>query len=153
MKKYLLLFIFLLGIDVATKYWVHQNLLSMDTISIFNNFLGGINLSINKVYNSGAAWGILADYPIPLLCFRLALVVAIILYAIKASSKIKFFLTILLAGAFGNIIDVLVYGYVVDFIHFTFWKFSWPVFNLADCFITISVIMILLCPRGKNVSV
>lgn len=52
----------------------------------------------------------------------------------------KFSVALILGGGAGNLIDRFVYGYVVDFIGI--WK--WPVFNLADLFITIGVLLIIL---------
>lgn len=152
MKKYLLLFIALLGLDVVTKYLVQYKMSSVEIISILDNFLGGITLNIVKVYNSGAALGLLKDYPIVLLFFRIILISSAIIYAIKASHEIKLFLTILIAGAMGNVIDCLIYGHVIDFIHFIFWGISFPIFNFADAFITISVILILATTKNRHVS-
>ena len=66
----------------------------------------------------------------------------------KTNNKIflilNIFLSILLAGAVGNLIDRVVRGYVVDFIYFK--PINFPVFNVADCYVTISCIgIVLLC--------
>lgn len=50
-------------------------------------------------------------------------------------------------GAIGNCLDYLIYGHVIDFIHFCFWGHSFPVFNIADSYITLGVIGLLLTPR------
>jgi signal peptidase II len=47
----------------------------------------------------------------------------------------------------------LLYGHVVDFLHFTFWGYSFPIFNLADTYITLGVIGLLLMPRPKSLPV
>ena len=49
--------------------------------------------------------------------------------------------TFLIAGSIGNLIDRIRFGYVVDFIQFDFINF--PVFNIADCYVTISVFVLL----------
>ena len=49
---------------------------------------------------------------------------------------------LLLSGIIGNLIDRILYGYVIDFIDFTIFDFA--IFNLADSFIVISVILLLL---------
>ena len=55
-------------------------------------------------------------------------------------------LTLILAGAFGNFIDRALFGYVVDFIHITtsFWEYQFAIFNIADSFISIGVVLLLL---------
>ena len=47
----------------------------------------------------------------------------------------------ILAGTIGNFIDRLAYNYVVDFISWVFGSYHFPVFNMADVFITVGVIM------------
>ena len=49
---------------------------------------------------------------------------------------------LVLSGAIGNIIDRLFRGYVVDFFEFTF--FEWPVFNVADIYVVVGVILLAL---------
>ena len=51
-------------------------------------------------------------------------------------------LVMVLSGAIGNIIDRLFRGYVVDFFEFTF--FDWPVFNVADIYVVVGVIVMAL---------
>ena len=52
-------------------------------------------------------------------------------------------LTLVLAGGIGNLIDRIRLGYVVDMLHFQFWP-SYPVFNVADMFVVVGVILFLL---------
>ena len=48
----------------------------------------------------------------------------------------------MLAGAVGNFIDRIVHGYVIDFIYFK--PINFPIFNVADCYVTVSCILIIL---------
>jgi len=48
------------------------------------------------------------------------------------------------AGAFGNLIDRIRNGYVVDFIHWYYKGFDWPVFNVADIYVTIGMIFLII---------
>jgi signal peptidase II len=66
------------------------------------------------------------------------LLISLLFNKYKIQNTIYYIL--ILAGAFGNIIDRLYFGCVVDFIDLKIW----PVFNLADSFITIGVIAIML---------
>ena len=62
----------------------------------------------------------------------------------------------LIGGIIGNLIDRIIYGYVIDFLDFTIFGYDYPVFNIADSFIVISIILIVidsLMKEGKkNVS-
>ncbi|MEX0731474.1 MAG: signal peptidase II [Aquisalimonadaceae bacterium] len=53
-------------------------------------------------------------------------------------------LSLLLGGAVGNLIDRLLYGHVIDFIHVYYERWSYPIFNIADCAITLGAGMILI---------
>jgi signal peptidase II len=73
------------------------------------------------------------------------LVTALLIAARKKSFITLLPLLFVLGGAFGNALDRLRYGYVVDFIHFHIEnKFSWPVFNVADVLIALGVGLFLL---------
>ena len=61
---------------------------------------------------------------------------------IKLFSIIQFLLVLLAAGALGNLVDRLRFGYVVDFIQFEFMDF--PIFNIADCYVTVSALLLVV---------
>ena len=64
---------------------------------------------------------------------------------IKSDNKLHLISTILIiSGAFGNLIDRIFRGYVVDFISFTFFGYEASIFNVADSFITIGVIFYII---------
>jgi signal peptidase II len=109
-------------------------------IGIFKNFLG-IEFSISHQINRGAAWGILAEYQVSLLYLRIVLILALLIYLLffnkNRSWEIPF--ALILAGAFGNVLDYFLYGHVVDMLHFILWGYDFPVFNLADTAIFIGI--------------
>lgn len=53
-------------------------------------------------------------------------------------------LSLLLGGAIGNLVDRLAYGHVIDFIHVYYDRWHYPIFNIADCGITVGAAMILI---------
>ncbi len=53
-------------------------------------------------------------------------------------------LLLIITGALGNIIDRSINGYVIDFIYLHYGSFYWPAFNIADIYITIGIMMIIL---------
>ena len=93
---------------------------------------------LTTVTNTGAAFGILKGYNIPLLIFSfISLIVCIFYYA--KDKKLRLLLTFLISGIVGNSIDRIFLGYVRDFINLKIW----PVFNLADSFNVIGVILLI----------
>lgn len=93
--------------------------------------------------NTGTAWGMFSGARIYFLILTVV-IVAVITYvvAIMPSERkmlpLQVVLTVLGAGALGNFIDRLLLGYVRDFIYFKLINF--PVFNVADIYVTVSVI-------------
>ena len=49
-----------------------------------------------------------------------------------------------IGGILGNLIDRIILGYVVDYLDFNFFGFDYPIFNLSDTFIVISILMICI---------
>lgn len=142
----------ILTLDQWTKYLVHTNIPRMQLfpwypyqgIGLFENVLG-IEASIVHAINRGAAWGVLADYQIPLLILRICFVIGLISYVVFINDNSKRIIPLVLisTGALGNILDFFFYGHVVDMIHFVFWGYDYPVFNLADSAIFIGVFWLL----------
>ena len=55
-----------------------------------------------------------------------------------------FIYSLFIAGVLGNLVDRLVYGYVIDYLSFNFGNFFFPIFNFADIYIVLSVIMYMI---------
>jgi signal peptidase II len=100
---------------------------------------------MTMVHNTGIAFGFFKDQGVT---FIVIPIVAIFLLAFniyyyrqnnEALSRTYIVaFSLILGGAFGNLIDRMVYGYVIDFIDFR----VWPVFNIADSAITIGAILV-----------
>jgi signal peptidase II len=103
---------------------------------------GGISFSLNFVVNTGAAWGLFAGHAGLLFAIRLAIIVGVIGW-VKKSWPIW----LILAGALGNGLDYCQYGHVIDFFHFNFWGYSFPIFNVADACISIGALSLFLFPK------
>lgn len=112
---------------------------------ILQNFFG-IDLQITRTANYGAAWGIFSDFPQALVWLRFALIAGLICYLLFFNDRPSWRLPLVLiiSGAIGNVIDYFIYGYVVDMIHFCFWGYDYPVFNIADSSIFIGSVWIIL---------
>ena len=98
------------------------------------------------IQNTGAAFSILENSKIFLISFSAFAILAMIVYLIKniqkASSFAIFWASLLIAGVFCNMYERIAYGYVRDFFKLNFIDF--PVFNISDIFINISVIAIVI---------
>lgn len=145
----LLVAAFILLVDSLSKYLTHLYLPVMQRsslwypyggIPVFKDFFG-VQFSISHQINSGAAWGMLAAYQLPLLYFRLALIALLILYALFYNKRpeLKIPLAMIIAGAMGNVLDYYLYGHVVDMLHFVLWGYDFPVFNVADSSIFLGI--------------
>ena len=98
------------------------------------------------VENRGAAWGILANSRWVFITISSAAIAAIAVLLFFTARKRKLFvvpLVLVFAGGVGNMIDRIANGYVVDFIQFDFFK-SFPVFNVADSYVTVGGIMMFV---------
>lgn len=144
-KRYYSLFIiymaFLVIFDQITKL-IARTTLSAGDIDI----IPGV-LQLHLLYNTGAAFSILTGKTIVFYVLTPVIAAVIIYFFIRLPFEKKylpmaFVLTSLVAGAAGNYIDRLVFSKVTDFIYFSIINF--PVFNVADIYVTISVIVLLV---------
>lgn len=98
------------------------------------------------IQNTGAAFSILENSKIFLISFSAFAILAMIIYLIKniqkASTFAIFWTSLLIAGVFCNMYERIAYGYVRDFFKLNFIDF--PVFNISDIFINISVVAIVI---------
>ena len=134
-------------LDQWTKWLAETNLTFLEPVPVIEPFLNW-----TLAYNYGAAFSFLADAGGWQKWFfsGLALVMSIflIVYLIKAPRKAKllsFGLALVLGGAVGNLIDRLLHGHVIDFIHIhnaDVWHY--PIFNIADMGISIGVALIVI---------
>jgi len=129
--------------DQITKFWIHKNLAFMNYLDIFPFF------KIVHFQNKGAAFSFLHDaagWQRYFLITVSMIAIVVIPFFIKKNKKEPLALwsfTFILAGAIGNLIDRIYYGYVIDFIYLYVNDFYWPAFNIADSFITIGAFLLI----------
>jgi signal peptidase II len=103
---------------------------------------------ITHVTNTGAAFGLFRGWGDFFIVVAALVIVAIIVYYRQLPSGqwlMRVALGLQLGGAFGNLVDRLRQGFVVDFIDLNFWPMrEWPVFNLADTSIVTGVVLLAL---------
>lgn len=139
--RHFLYFILLIALDQFTKHLAASNLKENPFIIIPKVF------QFTYHENNGAVWGILSGKIIFLILVTfLLLFLMVILYLKipkdKRYNAIRIILVFICAGAVGNLIDRVFNGYVVDYIYFELIDF--PVFNLADCYVTMSSILLII---------
>ncbi len=108
----------------------------------------GFNFTL--MFNEGAAFSFLSDaggwqrWLFSGLAFFVSIFLILWISRLNRNEKwTALSLSLILGGAVGNLIDRLVYGYVVDFIQWYYDRFYWPAFNIADSAITVGAIVLL----------
>lgn len=139
----------LLVIDLVSKYFAST---MIKQIILIPNFL-----ALNYVKNFGMAWSILSGQTILLSVIAAFAIIAMIYYLLykKPLGFKKIAIECMLAGAMGNLLDRLFLGYVRDFIDVNIFGYDFPIFNVADCALSIGVIILFIIEykeerNGKN---
>ena len=141
--------IFLL--DRLSKIYV----IYLDKKFLGSELLSSKFLNIRLIWNEGIAFGLLSFNETIFynaLTFLIFIIILIIFFMLSKSNGIKkFSLMMILGGAIGNIYDRIFYKAVPDFLDFHIGNFHWFIFNVADIFITLGVIfMIIIEITGNN---
>ena len=116
--------------------------------SLSNNLFLSDYLNISLMWNEGIAFGLFAfdeSFFYNFITILIIMVIIIVFFMIlKNKSYKKYSLILILGGALGNLYDRIFFGAVPDFIDFHIGDFHWFVFNVADIFISIGVIIMIL---------
>ncbi|CCG17574.1 signal peptidase II [Taylorella equigenitalis] len=142
---YVILVLVCLLVDQLTKFYFETNYELGERVNLFAFF------DFILAHNNGAAFSMFSNaggwqkYLFLGLAFGVS---AWLIYMIRKNVLDKFAcisMSLIIAGALGNAIDRIVYGYVVDFLLFYWddWNFYYPAFNIADSCITIGVILLI----------
>jgi signal peptidase II len=115
-------------------------------------------LALRRAYNYGAAFSFLGDasgwqrwFFIVLAFVVMGVLVAWLRRLPAGDTTARVGLVLILGGAAGNVIDRLVYGYVIDFIDLFYGSWHWPTFNIADSAIFVGAFLLLLDAfRGRR---
>lgn len=134
-------------LDQVTKMIVAKMIHLNDAVTVIPGFF-----RISHVLNRGAAFSLFADIrsplaPLGLLLFSMVVMTVIVVLLAKAKrvfNRTYIGLALILGGAFGNFLDRLLLGSVVDFLAFQLGSYHWPDFNLADSAIVVGSGLLLL---------
>ena len=140
-KKYLIITFIFFMIDLVSKQILSRVLELGKSIKVIKNFL-----YITLCHNDGAAFSILRDKQILLIIITLIALFFIYKYMNKQdlSKYDSFAFSMIVGGILGNLLDRIIYNYVIDFIDFKIFGYDFPVFNFADCFIVIGVTLLMI---------
>ena len=133
-------FIFIV-LDQLSKIVISSKVLLNSTLPIVKGFL-----YITNVHNTGAAFSILEGNKLLFIAVGIIAIVLIALYYKNIEDKIEYDVlvhSLLIGGIIGNMIDRIIHGYVIDFLSFNIFGYNFPVFNLADSFIVIAIILLI----------
>ena len=143
-KKYIifsLIIILLVFFDQLSKLIIINKFELYDSIILINNFLKFYYLK-----NTGASFGILSGQTLLIIFISIFMIIYLIkeIKSKKDNNLLLISSSLIISGACGNLIDRIFRGYVIDFISFTLFNKEMPVFNLADIFISIGVIIYII---------
>ena len=138
----ILSFFVLIGLDQISKYYIDKHMNLYDSIALIPNIF-----EIHYIRNAGAAWGMFQNKQILFyICTVIVLILGVGLYlrclSMNRYTDLRIVLILILSGAIGNFIDRIRFQYVIDFFYFKLIDF--PVFNIADCYVTVGFIILLL---------
>lgn len=144
------LFILLLGViilvDQLTKHYFATNFEYKEVRTVIDGFF-----YFTYHRNPGAAWSFLAGVSWAQTFFKVMTIIALLafvffyIYSIKNKYNwLKVGLLFAIGGTIGNFIDRLVMGEVIDFLGFIFGNYYFPIFNIADSFLVVGTIMMLI---------
>ena len=138
---FLLLIIVIFTFDRITKNFIIKSF--VEEIFYLNKFM-----NLDLVWNIGIGFGLLSYDSLlayNLITALIGLVVIILFYFMVISDNLdKLIFSIIIGGALGNLYDRLLYNAVPDFIDLHYNTFHWFTFNVADIFITLGVIIMVL---------
>lgn len=145
MFKWLWLAFSLIVLDQSTKLAIGHLMQLYQSIQLLDFF------NLTYVHNTGAAFSFLSGqngwqrWFFSILAVVMSLVMILWIKRLKDNETLLgVSLSLILGGAIGNLIDRLVYGYVIDFLDVYYHSWHWPAFNVADSAITIGVGLMLI---------
>jgi len=147
MKKKLIVlisvFIPVLIADQLSKYFVNNGIPLINKITVIKDYF-----NIVHVDNTGVAFGFMSGYSAIFIIFLTALIIASVTYFLfrtKINSNLFIISSsLIISGAFSNLLSRIFQGYVVDFLDFHIYGYHWPSFNLADSSVVAGTILLFI---------
>ncbi|MEW8340387.1 MAG: signal peptidase II [Candidatus Thiodiazotropha taylori] len=127
-------------LDQLTKQMADRMLTLYEPVYVLPIF------DLTLLYNKGAAFSFLSDqggwqrWFFTVLAIVVTSILTVWLWRLKQQEKwVAVSLSLIIGGAIGNVIDRILFGHVIDFLHFHYQQHYWPAFNIADSAITLGV--------------
>ena len=146
-KKYFYFFIITLTIFILDR------ISKLYILNIAENF-GVVDIEISSflnlilIWNTGIGFGLFSSEQVffynTLTLIIVSINIIILFLAYKAETYVSFFYITVFAGSIGNLFDRLYYSAVPDFIDINFRGYHWFIFNVADIFITLGIICLIV---------
>lgn len=142
MKKITIWAIIFMLIDQISKFIIDINMNLSQSIEVIPNFF-----KLTYVLNDGAAFSIFSGARWFFVIIAIIFLFLIYKFVIKDKDLNNYniiSISLLIGGIIGNLIDRIIYGYVKDFLSFNIFGYDFAIFNLADTFIVVSLILIII---------
>ncbi|MDD4930304.1 MAG: signal peptidase II [Gallionella sp.] len=130
-------------LDQMSKYYMEHYFSHLESIRVLSVF------DLALLHNAGAAFSFLSEaggmqrWLFSAIAVIAAVAITLLLKKHAKETMFAFALSMILGGALGNLIDRIVYGYVVDFLMFHWDRHYFPAFNLADAAITCGAFLLI----------
>jgi len=154
MKKISIYSFIVILIDQIIKIIISNNISYLKSVEVIPNFF-----YISNVHNTGAAWSMFSGRQISLIIIAVIALICIYLFLIKNKKLNNFEIiaySLLIGGICGNLIDRIVFNYVIDYLEFIFGTYHYPIFNFADICIVLATTSLIfislkedLCKKSK----
>lgn len=140
-KKVYILALVIFIIDQISKSIISTYLKLNESIEVIKDFF-----YLRYINNTGASWGMLSNSKILLIILSFIAIIVILryMYSFKKTKMNLIGFGFLLGGVLGNLSDRILHGYVKDFFDFIIFNYDFPVFNIADIFIVLGVIILII---------
>ena len=146
-KKIIFYFLILTLIFLLDRFSKLYILNLVDTNGVVDIYINSF-LNIILVWNTGIGFGLLSfdeSSIYNIITFFITLINVVILYLVFKSNNFKsYFFIMILGGSLGNLFDRIYYSAVPDFIDLNYNNFHWFIFNVADIFITVGILCLIL---------
>ena len=149
----LIVILFIFFIDRISKIYV----INQSKKKLSSELFSSDYLNINLMWNEGIAFGLFTfneSFFYNLLTIFICVIIIVIFFMVLKNDGLKkYSLLMIFGGALGNLYDRVFFQAVPDFIDFHVGNFHWFVFNVADIFISIGVLIMILSEfKGKDIS-
>ena len=148
MKFTLFLTTIIFLIDQISKVLIIKSFRVRASLPIIKDFF-----YLTYTHNTGAAFSILTGRRLFLIITTFIVIMFIIYYLMKnkITSKLELVsFSLIIGGSLGNLFDRIIRGYVVDFLDFRIFSYNFPIFSLADTFIVIGVLLLIINMARKE---